>query len=637
MNKIRKLGDSLIRLIAAGEVVEDPRSVVKELIENAIDAGAKNISVDIKNGGQDYIRVADDGEGMSSADIILCTKRHTTSKVFNSSDLGNIKTLGFRGEFLASLAAVARVQITSKYINSNQAYRLQIGPIINDTDQDITSQNLETVSRSTGTSTEVFNLFSHIPARRKFLKNPKSDTSKVTELIHSYRLACPTVKFILKNNGNLIFNSEGIFDDQILNKNRFNAIVQVLGSETAKNLIEVNSEGFFDHQNKDLWNITGWIGKPSEVRPTRQHQYFILNGRLIKSKILSDSLEQSYGTFLARKQFPIAVLYISGSPNHVDVNVHPAKLEVRFKDERNIQNRVIKIIESTLLRQGLTATVKVMVASEDSNNQTIDKKPVQKTLISADSLGTRPTDAIQIEKQDDFPVTDQISDETIDPLSDIYDEPVSLTKGGGLKMTHVVNKSVLNNLHPIVQLRNLYIVAENPEDLSKLYFIDQHAVAERIKSIKEIKRQKLLVPLSVNLSPQNMDTFLEIKPLLLKFGYRAKEFDQKTVLIQSLPLFFGRNRLLSHISGKDSLIQDFRSLIDSISKGLISTHSPLEIEVAKLIACKNSIKAGDYLDHDEMENLLKKVASADFPFVCCHGRPGIFEIQSSELDKMFWR
>jgi DNA mismatch repair protein MutL len=653
MNNIRKLGDSLIRLIAAGEVVEDPRSVVKELIENAIDAGAKNISVEIKNGGQDHIRVSDDGEGMSPGDIVLCTKRHTTSKIFNSSDLGNIKTLGFRGEFLASLAAVARVQITSKYINSNQAYRLQIGPIINDTDQDITSHNLETVSRSTGTSTEVFNLFSQVPARRKFLKNPKSDTSKVTELIHSYRLACPTVKFILKHNGNLIFNSEGMFDNQTLHKNRFNAIVQVLGSETAKNLIEVNSEDFFDNRNKDLWNITGWIGKPSEVRPTRQHQYFILNGRLIKSKILSDSLEQSYGTFLARKQFPIAVLYFSGSPSHIDVNVHPAKLEVRFKDEPNIQNHVIKIIESTLLRQGLTVPVEVTVPSEDSIDLIIDKKLVQKTLISADSFGTRPIDTIHIEKQNDFPVTDQISDEPIDPLSDIYDEPLSLTKGGGLKMTHVVNKSVLNNLHPIVQLRNLYIVAENPEDLSKLYFIDQHAVAERIalenllkietdytkgsKSKKEIKRQKLLVPLSVNLSPQNMDTFLEIKSLLLKFGYRAKEFDQKTVLIQSLPLFFGRNRLLRHTSGKDSLIQDFRSLIDSVSKGLVSTHSPLEIEVAKLIACKNSIKAGDYLDHDEMENLLKKVASADFPFVCCHGRPGIFEIQSSELDKMFWR
>jgi DNA mismatch repair protein MutL len=335
------------------------------------------------------------------------------------------------------------------------------------------------------------------------------------------------------------------------------------------------------------------------------------------------------------------------------VNVHPAKLEVRFKDEQKIQNLVIKIIESTLLRQGITAPAKVTVTSNDSINQITDKKIVQKILISADNLITKPGETILIEKHDDLLVTDQTSDGPVDPLNNIYNEPVSQTKGGGLTMTHVVNKSVINNLHPVAQLRNLYIVAENPEDLSKLYFIDQHAVAERIalesllkietnsvdnsKFKKEIKRQKLLVPLSVNLSPQNMDTFLEIKSLLLKFGYRAKEIDQKTVLILSLPLFFGRNRLLRHASGKDSLIQDFRSLIDSISKGLISSHSPLEIEVAKLIACKNSIKAGDYLDHDEMENLLKKVATAEFPFVCCHGRPGIFEIQNSDLDKMFWR
>jgi DNA mismatch repair protein MutL len=240
MNKIRKLGDSLIRLIAAGEVVEDPRSVVKELVENAIDAGASNISVEIKNGGQDYIRVADDGEGMSSTDIILCTKRHTTSKVFNRSDLENIETLGFRGEFLASLAAVGRIQITSKFVNSNQAYQLQIGPMLNDTEQNITFQDLVAVSRSSGTSIEVFNLFSQIPARKKFLKSPKSDTAKVVDLIHSYRLACPKIKFILKHNNNQIFQSAGVFNNQSLQKNRFNAIVQVLGSETDKNLLEVN-------------------------------------------------------------------------------------------------------------------------------------------------------------------------------------------------------------------------------------------------------------------------------------------------------------------------------------------------------------------------------------------------------------
>jgi DNA mismatch repair protein MutL len=525
--------------------------------------------------------------------------------------------------------------------------------MLNDTEQNITFQDLVAVSRSSGTSIEVFNLFSQIPARKKFLKSPKSDTAKVVDLIHSYRLACPKIKFILKHNNNQIFQSAGVFNNQSLQKNRFNAIVQVLGSETAKNLLEVNSEDVRAPQDQDLWSINGWIGKPSEVRPTRHQEYFILNGRLITSKILSHALEQGYSTYLARKQFPIAVLYISGSPNNIDVNVHPAKLEVRFKDEQIIQNLVIKIIKSVLLKQEISTPGKEIISPEDTINQISSKKPVQKTLITADNLISEPDELLKINNQDELHLPEQISEEVIDPLVSIYDEPVSQMKGGGLKMIHVVNKTVISNLQSIAQIRNLYIVAENPDFPSKLFFIDQHAVAERIalenllksevntendtKLKKEIKRQKLLVPLSVNLTPQNMDTFLEIKPILLRFGYRAKEFDEKTVLIQSLPLFFGRNRLLRHSKGKDTLIQDFRSLIETISKGIISTHSPLEIEIAKLIACKNSIKAGDYLDHGEMESLLKKIALADFPFVCCHGRPAIFEVNNSELDKMFWR
>ncbi|OLS23736.1 MAG: DNA mismatch repair protein MutL [Candidatus Heimdallarchaeota archaeon LC_3] len=663
--KIRKLEDSVIRLIAAGEVVEGPSSVVKELTENSIDSGAKNITIEIKNGGQDYIQVADDGEGMSTDDLLLCTNRHTTSKIFEASDLEEIHTLGFRGEFLASLAAIAKLSILTKHVNSAQAFNLQIGPIINNKFQSLSLRDLQKKQRTQGTTIEVFNLFSDIPARKSFMKSPKSDTSKIIELIHSFRLASPTVKFTLKQDRQILFQTQGVLEKQSESKNIFNGLIQVLGKDTAKNLIEIKISDKKALIEDQPWIVSGWIGKPSESRPTRQHQYFLLNGRLIKSKILSNAIEQGYGTFLARKQFPIAIIFLTGSPKNVDVNVHPAKLEVRFRDENLIFSLITELVKNTLMNQGVSFSPITYKKDELTvKNKTETINIVQKPLLRTNSevISPKTTTASVSEMKitkDSTEALSEIVEEIYDPMVDIYDESTTKKKGGVLSMNHVIKKSAVKNLQPVAQFRNLYIIAEDPENPYNLYLIDQHAVAERIaleellrtkgssdekidrneksSSKREIRRQKLLVPLTVNLSPQSMDTFREVKSLLLKFGYRGEEFGTNSVLIHSLPLFFGRNRLLRHSKGKESLIQDFRNILDSVSKGLISDHSPLEVEIAKLIACKNSIKAGDYLDHDEMVRLLKKIADADFPFVCCHGRPAIFEINNKEIDKLFWR
>ena len=692
MGTIHRLDEVVIRQIAAGEVVESPASVVKELIENSLDAEASDISIDISNGGQTIIRVADNGYGMSPEDLLLATERHTTSKVLTTEDLEHILTLGFRGEFLSSVTAVAEVHIISCQRGSPQAWELTIGPLLGNVHPTLTLKDLKSTSRIDGTTIEVRNLFAQVPARRKFLKSSRADTAKILELVYKFRLARPNIRLTLHEDTKILFQSQGTGGDPL------NALIQVLGKETVRNMLPLKADRSVNLSGD--WKISGWIGKPTEVRPSRGDQYFILNGRIIETKILREALEEAYGTYLARRQFPVAVLYLLGSADEIDPNVHPAKIEIRFKDEPFIHEFVYRAVKYTLegteAFSNLSALNNSSLSRENPNNLHSAVTSSSTNKLSQAKLTLEPISSSAISdlssyNRESLPMSKDLSSlrtsaakdllisETsiqIDPLVDHYDYPSSRIKGGLLHFEHVIEKNIFTYLEPLIQLRDTYIMARHIKDSESFYLIDQHALAERLaledllalsskktfnndvlseqleqplenekntrlsssSKGRSVLRQSLLSPINITLTPSQMMIFNDVKDLFVHFGFRVEEFGSNTILIRAVPIFFGKNWLIQHEEGKNIFSQDFRSLLDNLGKNKVhTTNSPQEIELAKLIACRNAIKAGDILSSQEMIELFERAAKAIFPFVCCHGRPSIFKIEGKEIDKIFWR
>ena len=693
MGIIHRLDETVIRQIAAGEVVESPASVIKELIENSLDAEATEIGIDISTGGQTLIRVADNGYGMSSEDLLLATERHTTSKILTAGDLEHIITLGFRGEFLSSVTAVAEVHIISCLRGTTQAWELTIGPLLGVIHPSLTFKDLKTASRITGTTIEVRNLFAQVPARKKFLKLPRTDTAKILELVQKFRLARPNIRLSLSEDNKILFQS------QVTNDDSLNALIQVLGKETVRNILPLRQDTTLDLSHN--WKISGWISKPTEVRPSRGDQYFVLNGRIIEAKVLREALEEAYGTYLARRQYPVAVIYLEGPVNDIDPNVHPAKIEVRFKDEPFIHEFVYRAIKFTLESveipnalpmhsQPTSISAKTQDTSQSSTSLLSTDEFVQAKLTlepasrsSTPNFSFHKSESPLISKNSMLQSMSEaqpllLPDTSVytDPFLNYYDYSSSKTKGGALHFEHVIEKSMFLSLEPLIQLKDTYILARHVKDVESFFLIDQHALAERLaledllalsskkllddSDLKEqeeqpvqngktdhsssffkkhsILRQSLLVPITITLTPSQMIIFNDTKDLLVRFGFRVEEFGPGTVLIRAVPIFFGKNWLIQHEQGRNIFSQDFRSLLDNLEKNKAhTTNSPQEVELAKLIACRNSIKAGDKLSFEEMTGLLERASRAIFPFVCCHGRPSIFKIDGKEIDKIFWR
>ena len=642
MAEIKKLSDQVIRLIAAGEVVEGPRSIVKELLENAIDAKANVISIELINGGHDLIRVSDNGVGMKAEDLLLCTERHTTSKVYREEDLYRIGTLGFRGEFLASLVSVADVTIISKHRTEDQAWKIVDGPNIRNTTGHRAVQ-LEKSSRATGTTVEVRNLFDTTPARKKFMNSPRTDAIQVTELVQKFRLAYPTINLNLKQGNKILFKSIGVNPAKSLEVNRLNAIHQVLG-KSAKNMLKLS--GFHKSNN---WMISGWIGKPTETRSNRKLEFFILNNRIIESKLCTQALETGYQSYLPQKQFPIAVIYISGPLDAVDVNVHPSKLEVRFKDEDEIFDLISQAVQASL--QGTFALQKNL--NENKAQKSYRHKSLIPRALSSpvpDVIHKRKNLIVTTDEKEVIhdPNPDNLAviaiEEDNDPYSSLYVTQKG-KRGGMLPLSHVVDRRKIMDLTAITQLQDTYILAESKHFPESLFVIDQHALAERIALeqiledktghlvLKKIRRQSLLVPIIITVSPSEKQQFVQIKDDLLRFGYHEEEFGPSQIIIRAVPILFGRKWVLRSSQSRSLYVQEFRELLNPRIGGTSSR----ELELAKMIACKNSLKAGHKLTRDEMNLLLEKARTVNFPFVCCHGRPAILELKYKELAKLFWR
>ena len=564
INKVIKLNDKLINQIAAGEVVDNPASVIKELIENSIDAKSKSIKIFIKDGGKKSILILDDGHGMHKEDLINAFERFATSKIENEEDLENINTLGFRGEALPSISSVSKITIKSKN-NKNIGHLLEIdgGKILDSKPDGIDK----------GTSIHVKNLFFNVPARLKFLKKDTTEYQKILVLFKVFALSNPEISFSLYNEKKEIYH--------LPSSNLESRIINIYGIDYKNSLIEVD---FI----QDEFKVSGYIGNLSLVKKRRGNQFTFINGRYILNPLINQTVYNSYDSLISRGEFPFFLLNLKLNNSFIDVNVHPKKTEIKFKNELQIQHIVKKSV-SKALKNKIEVIPNLYTPKENYNSQIIDL----------------PFNELNKNRND-------ISKETVDKM-------------------FTDNNLALSNDMKVWQIHNKYILTEIS---SGLIVIDQHVAHERIlyemakKSLdgKGLNSQKLMFPITINYTPEDFNNLLDILPYLNKIGFDIREFGNNSVIIEGSPPELS--------NGKE------KEVIDDILDNFIE-HKQLNSSfidyMAATYSCKAAIKAGDKLDESECINLIDKLFSTNHPYYCPHGRPIIINLSISDLDKRFER
>jgi DNA mismatch repair protein MutL len=574
--KIKILERSVSEKIAAGEVVENPSSVVKELMENSIDAGSDRIEVYIERGGKELIRVVDNGEGIEREDVGRAFLRHATSKLSGEEDLLRIKSLGFRGEALAAIAAVSMVNLTTRTKDSIEGTLYSI-----DRNRDI--KYIET-GCAQGTCIEVRELFYNTPARMEYLKTDSHEASMVADTVSRLALSRPDISIMLSSGGRKLLDTPG-------NGSLEDTIAAVYGRAALENLFKVK------HKSEGV-EIEGYVSKPHGTKSNRSFQSFFINGRFIKSSIITKALEEAYRTLIMVNRYPMAILHFTLHTESIDVNVHPAKLEVKFKEENRIRSAVFSCVR-VALEQGRW----IAQASGKSAGYTAPAIIREEPLLPQrhkDSQG--------------------FSEESIEYNRIELDNNI---EGGSLKIPQ---------MRVIGQFLSTFIIAEGKDCV---YLIDQHAAHERIvyeKLSRDFQRggmasQALLEPIVVDLSPIEKETVRENETLLSTIGYRFDEFGVNSIVVRAVPVFLG-------------IPQSREFLTELITR--LSQHSDKEKEEFKQediirMACKKAVKANQRLTQAEMENLLKQLRSAEMPFTCPHGRPVLITLTRYELEKMFKR
>lgn len=615
MNLIRKLDDYTINKIAAGEVVERPSSVVKELIENSIDAQASAITIEIKDGGISLIRITDNGIGIPKEQVNTALLRHTTSKIKAVEDLDDIDSLGFRGEALASIASVSQLEIITKSYGEVTGKRVEThgGKII--TEQEIGCPE--------GTTIIMRNLFYNVPARKKFLKKSSTESSYISDIVYKTSLGHPEVSFKFINNNAIVFHTSG-------NNDLKNAIFNVYGKETVRKMIPIE-ENF-----NDIKTI-GLIGKPELNRANRTYESFYINGRYIKSKILENAINDAYKTLLPIKKFPVVVLHIYLPPDKIDVNVHPTKMEVRFKDEDEIYQFIFDSVYNNLHKENL---IPKATWDNNKNDKIINPEPIQEKLPEPFEIKRKPIESKNITicdnntKQPNKPFTKEFNDSII---SDIY------TSENNSEKKSIINeknepipsnkKSVPVNPYKIIgQIFKTYWIVEYENNI---YIIDQHAAHERILYEKlmhdfkfdTIHSQPLLEPIVFEVTPKEKEVIDNNIELFLKFGFEIEDFGDFTYVIRELPILFD--------GPVDSSL--FLEIVDTLNDEKIKDLYDMKLNTIATFSCKGAVKANDQLSITESKSLIEKLFSLDNPFTCPHGRPTIISMSQYELEKKFKR
>jgi len=578
---VKILSPAIAAKIAAGEVIERPASVVKELVENAIDANANSINVEIKNGGLESIRVSDNGSGINPSDIKTVFERFATSKISSYEDIETISTLGFRGEALPSIASVSEVTLLSRLKNAEVGHFIEINK-----SQLIKSGN---IGLPEGTNIIVNNLFKDFPGRLKFLKSPRSETSRINNLMYRYAIGYPKVKFNLSIDGRISFNTNG-------NGKLQEAITSIYGINIAEGMINIFQQSY---KIEDSITITGLVSNPAITRSNRTYITLFVNGRWVNNRIMGLAIEQAYRGFVPYGRFPIAVLNLQLPYEDVDVNVHPAKTEVRFHKEQQIFGLIHSIVSDSL-----------------SNLSPIPNPP-DKTIFGSKNQFN------QLWKSSSF------TDQHVKPEFNQLIESGQALNQNLIEPEYSIRKT-LPILRPLGQIKNTYIVAEGPESL---YLIDQHAAHERItfekvidNLINNISSSQLLLeakPFVVTSSQEEI--LISQSQLLESYGFHIEIFGNRRYLIRAVP------SLIGHKDPIDTII----NILDLIIDG--GGFEDWREKFAYSIACHSAIRAGKVLNEDEIKGLLLELEKCAQPYTCPHGRPTTIQITSNQLERAFKR
>ena len=604
MNRIKLLTKDIYDKIAAGEVIESPLSVVKELVENSIDSGASQIVIDIKEGGKDYIRVSDNGSGIYKEDLKLSILPHATSKIRFAEDLSNILSLGFRGEALSSIAAVSNLEIVSKTEDD------KIGARICVSGSEITEES-ETACE-TGTSVIVKDLFFNIPARRKFLKSDMKENTAISDFVSKISLAYPNIKFRFICDNTIRFSTPGKGDI-------YQTILTVYSPQNARKLLKLSYD-------KNNISIKGYISSPLESRNNRKHQIFFVNGRLITSELLESAVKNAYSDKLFEGRFPSVYLFYDIEPNTVDVNIHPRKAEIKFLKEQDIFDCTIEAIRETLLDKNATA-----IESMD-----IEKKNIS-TSIKESTLDNKPEESKKEEVKYVFTMPSE-SDNTLSEGLGLFKdlrlhEEISQTKEEQIKEEFDItinDRFMFSSLKPVAQLFTTYIIAKDDDNM---YIIDQHAAHERVMYEKLLNSfnaadkagQILLTPMIIELDKSKIYAAENSLPILYDMGFSLELFGNSSYLVKEIPYFMEADEAETFIYEFIDSADDYKNNIQLKRDQIISR------------SCKSAVKAHDKLTNEEILSLFHDMDKCENPYSCPHGRPTFIKLSEYELEKMFKR
>ena len=616
---IRALAREVSDKIAAGEVVERPLSIVKELVENSIDAGAGIITVEIKKGGKEYIRVTDNGCGIPKEQLSLAFERYATSKIVTDEDLVHVRTLGFRGEALASIASVSHVEMLTKTADS------RIGARITITASQV--ESVEDYACEDGTTIVIRDLFFNIPARRKFLKPDNSEASMITDYVSRMALAYPSIRIRLINNGNILFATPGKGDLR-------NTVATVYDPALAKSLLDLDAAA----DDGDM-SVRGCISRPSDSRTSRRQQIFFVNGRWVRSRIMEQALDEAYKDKLFEGRFPSAFIFLDIPAELLDVNIHPNKTDIRFYDEESVRIFLVNAIRGTLRSLDAAPSVADLMSAKKPQTYAEQKTPEFSEAVRQEPKEEKPVLAAEKkEKYDAFfsalrsqqssapeKVPQLFSDDTV---KQVKTEQLSVALPE--KQTAPEREFYFSSLEVLGQVFATYIIAK---DENNMYIIDQHAAHERIlyeKLIADFNNesaasQMLLLPQVISIPPSLKLEAEERFQLLRGLGYAIDEFGPGEIVIKEVPAAMDLEEAEEFL----------RSVIEAESLNRYSAQQKRDHLITR--ACKSAIKANDHMSQEEVQALFAGLDACENPYSCPHGRPTFIKISEYETERMFKR
>lgn len=656
-NKIRVLPDTLANQIAAGEVVERPASVIKELVENSIDAGASRILIDIELGGRRLMRVSDDGEGMRRDDAVLAFERHATSKIVVLEDLARIGTLGFRGEALPSIASVAKVELKTRTAETDAATFVQIegGRLI----------DVKDAARDTGTTVTVRDLFFNVPARRKFMRSEATENYHLTSIVTHYALAHPEIAFTLTNNGREVLRVSSA-------NNLKERAYQIFGAGLFESLIPVEGGREF------IATVSGYVSAPRERRTTRDAQYFFVNRRFVRDKTIAGGLLEGYRSILPHGVYPVAFLFVDLPLEEIDVNVHPAKTEIRFRRTEAVKDVIAEAVRGALASAGIVAepTVREVESLSDaiSPNETVPiPDPITQSAMEfsapverqADAIRHKPIESsapdpdrpagdaaaieeisilgqfeqIAAERNDhDQKVERRVAEQNLDISvhANFGEAPVLLPPvNSAAQLARTIELEDVRSaaIKPVGQLHESFIIATDDEGL---LLVDQHVAHERIlfdkfrrsETERTIESQNLLLPETLDLSPAQLAAFVLVENDLAAVGFSVMRLSGRTIAIKSIPTDLPA-------AETRNLLCEILDAVEPEKRG--GAKATFRDDIAASLACRAAVKINMKLTPEKMQWLIDRLLTTSSPTTCPHGRPVILRLSMKDIERGFHR